>query len=616
MLRYQLMPCWATLLDLSLSHVCLSAIVARSRTRLRGMVVVLGLCGSLLGASAHADIDIKLDMDGGTQQMEDNVLAFLSLSRYTERKDIQPEVMERLAARIPSEVGKALEPLGYYNAEATYQSQQTNKDKNNWRVTIHITPGRAVRVSEVNIEISGDGQNDERIAKELANNSELKPGKRLDHGVYDSLKNNLLRAANSSGYLDAKWLQSELSIDKAQRRAYATLKLDTGERYYFGQISIDQDVIEPGKMQRLLRMKQGDPYDLDLLLQSQYALDDTQYFSPAEVSAGTPDPETHTVPVTVTAKANKKNSYAISMGYGTDTQARGTLTWDRRLVNRAGHRAKFELTGSAVGHEASARYVIPVRDVALEKVEFTLSDIKEELADAISYQDVFTPSYTQVLGSWQRVAFVKFSRERSVYPTYEEKTFLIIPGISYATLPNYILGQDSRRYAFSAELSGSPSSLGSGASFIQVLLQGERIFDLSSKYHLRLRGTLGASWLTDSNFTELPASVRFFAGGDNSVRGFGLNELSPEDADGNKVGARNLVVGTTELERDLPRNFRLAVFYDIGNAIDHFGDPLEDSAGIGLRWHVSVASIGLDVAQPLSEKGRNPRLHLHLSTLF
>jgi translocation and assembly module TamA len=111
-------------------------------------------------------------------------------------------------------------------------------------------------------------------------------------------------------------------------------------------------------------------------------------------------------------------------------------------------------------------------------------------------------------------------------------------------------------------------------------------------------------------------SARFFAGGDNSVRGFGLNELSPLDADGNRVGARNLLVGTTEIERDLPKNLRIALFYDIGNAIDHFGDELEDSAGIGLRWHISVASLGLDVAQPLSESGRKPRLHLHLSTLF
>jgi translocation and assembly module TamA len=127
---------------------------------------------------------------------------------------------------------------------------------------------------------------------------------------------------------------------------------------------------------------------------------------------------------------------------------------------------------------------------------------------------------------------------------------------------------------------------------------------------------LGASLIPDSQFSDLPASVRFFAGGDNSVRGYGLNELSPVDASGQRIGARNLIVGTTEFERDLPKNMRLAFFYDIGNAIDHFGDTLKDSAGIGLRWHISVASLGLDVAQPITEHSRSPRLHLHLSTVF
>jgi translocation and assembly module TamA len=110
-------------------------------------------------------------------------------------------------------------------------------------------------------------------------------------------------------------------------------------------------------------------------------------------------------------------------------------------------------------------------------------------------------------------------------------------------------------------------------------------------------------------------SARFFAGGDNSVRGFGLNELSPVNED-KTTGGRYLLVGTVEVERDLPRNFRWATFYDIGNAMNKLNDTMEYSVGVGLRWHVSIASFGIDVAQPLSVSGRSPRLHLHISTLF
>jgi translocation and assembly module TamA len=126
-------------------------------------------------------------------------------------------------------------------------------------------------------------------------------------------------------------------------------------------------------------------------------------------------------------------------------------------------------------------------------------------------------------------------------------------------------------------------------------------------------------------FSDLPASQRFFAGGDRSVRGFDLNELSPppEPIPGQptrtldtSVGGRHLITGTIEVERDLPRNFGVAAFYDIGNAFNDFGDPLEYSIGLGVRYHIAVASLGVDVAQPLSESGRSPKLHLYISTLF
>lgn len=564
---------------------------------------------------AYAGVEIELNMEEGTAQMRNNVLAFLSLSRYTERGDLQPETVDRLAARIPSEVTKSLEPLGYYEATATYEVRQDSKEADDWRVTISVIPGRAVRLSQVNIRVTGEGQNDERISTEL-NNASLSSGQQLDHGSYDTYKNSLMRAANRSGYLEAHWVQSELLIDKTERRADITLHLETGPRYYFGQIDIEQDVIHPEMMQRFLRMQQGEPYDIELVLQTQYVLDDTLYFSSVDITSSTPDPVTHTVAVKIKAAANLKNSYTIAAGYGTDTQQRGRLSWDRRLINRAGHSAKLELIGSAIGHEASLRYVIPVRDVALEKLEFTATNAQEEFADVISYRNELKTGFTQVLGSWQRVMFVKFTNEKSVYTDRESKSFLVIPGVSYATLPSYILGQAQRSYSLYTEIKGSPSSLGSGASFIQFSAQGERIFNLGQSWHLRVRGTIGASLIPDSQFSDLPASVRFFAGGDNSVRGYGLNELSPVDASGQSVGARNLMVGTTEFERDLPKNMRLAFFYDIGNAIDHFGDELKDSAGLGLRWHISVASLGLDVAQPISDHNRSPRLHLHLSTVF
>jgi translocation and assembly module TamA len=564
----------------------------------------------LLAAPAHAKIQIEIP--DASETIGSNVRAFLSLTRYSERDDVTPETMSRLQRRIVSETRKALEPLGYYEPEISYDVAQQGTD---WRVTVHVKPGRPVRLSEVDVRANGPGASNRAIREVLAA-EELKPGLRLNHGTYERVKGNLLRAAKNEGYLDAKLTKSDLVIDRVARRANVALELETGERYSYGNIDIAQDVINEDPMRRLLRMKPDDPFTLDSLLRTQYVLDDSQYFSGVDIETGEIDRQARKVPIKISAEPNRRHRYAASLGYGTDTDVRGKFTWDNRRVNRDGHRFKMELLGSSIVKQLTARYAIPVMDVALEKLEFTGTIVDEELGDTQSRRAEVGTGLTQVVGRWQRVLFVRLSNETTTETNGVERTdFYLIPGISYSTLPSYIVGGRARPYRLYGELRGSPSTLGSDASFLQIRLQGERVFDFAERWHLNLRAELGASRVGEA--TELPASQRFFAGGERSVRGFALNELSPRDSQNRSIGGRHLATGTVELVRDLPRNFGVAAFYDIGNAFDSFKDPkLEYSAGLGVRYNIAVASFGVDVAQPLSESGRNPRLHLYISTQF
>lgn len=569
----------------------------------------------LLPLSAQAGIAI--DIPEATEQVQNNIRAFLSLTRYAERDDVTPETMSRLQRRIVTETRAALEPLGYYEPEVTYETAQQD---NGWRVTIHVTPGRPVRLSEVTVNVIGPGA-DERAIREVIEAQELKPGLRLNHGTYERVKGVLLRTAKNEGYLDAHLTKNDLVIDRLERRATATIEVDTGKRYSYGEIKIAQDVINDDSMRRMLRMQSGDPYTLDSLLRTQYVLDDSQYFSAVNIETGTVDREALTVPVTVSAQPNRRHRFATSLGYGTDTEVRGKFTWDNRRVNSDGHRLKVELLGSSIIKELGARYVIPVMDVALEKLEFTGNIVDEEIGDTKSRRAEVGSGLTQVLGRWQRVVFVRLSNETTTEADGTRNTaFYVFPGISYSTLPSYIVGGKVRPYRLYFELRGSPTTLGSDASFLQFRFQGERIFDFAKRWHLDLRTELGTTRIEsnrDDQIVDLPASQRFFAGGDRSVRGFALNELAPRDENGKTVGGKHLATGTIEVTRDLPRNFGVAAFYDIGNAFDDFKEPgLEYSVGLGVRYSIAVASFGVDVAQPLSESGRNPRLHLYISTQF
>src|SRR5690606_16414586 len=230
------------------------------------------------------------------------------------------------------------------------------------------------------------------------------------------------------------------------------------------------------------------------LLRTQYVLDDSQYFSAVDIESGEADRESLAVPVTITAQPNRRHRFATSLGYGTDTKVRGKFTWDNRRVNREGHRFKMELLGSSIVQELTGRYIVPIMDIALEKLEFTGTIAEQELGDTLSQRAEVGAGLTQVLGRWQRVAFVRLSNETTTEPGGDARTdFYIIPGISYSTLPSYIVGGKVRPYRIYAELRGSPTTLGSDASFLQIRLQGERVFDFAEHWHAHLRGEVGAT---------------------------------------------------------------------------------------------------------------------------
>ena len=180
-----------------------------------------------------------------------------------------------------------------------------------------------------------------------------------------------------------------------------------------------------------------------------------------------------------------------------------------------------------------------------------------------------------------------------------------------------------RDAAYYVELSGSPATLGSDASYLRFYGRAERVWPIHGPWYVRGRAELGTSWV--DNFSELPASQRFFAGGDRSVRGFALNSLSPPlppsdvkagSSSGQGGGGEHKVVASIEFERDFPRNFRGAVFFDTGNAFNDWSTPLEYSVGLGVRWKLPMLMIGLDVAQALSQSDLKPRVHLNITQVL
>jgi translocation and assembly module TamA len=589
---------------------------ARNRVgRVRGAFVAL-LALAWCGVTPAAD-RIRIEIDGVERPIADNIRAFLTLGRYVRRDDLTDPQVRRLADRAVDEATDAMRPFGYY---APSVRSRTTRDDENWIVRLFVVPGEPVRFQVVDVAITGPGDADTTL-RSVIHNSTVKPGARLEHAAYERLKLELLRSAQERGYLDASLERHELLVDPEARTADVHVALATGGRYQFGAIQIEQDVISDRLFTGYVRFAEGQPYSPERIRSTQFALEDSHYFSTVTVLPGDRDPATLTVPVTVRGEPISRDRYSVGAGYGTDTGVRGKFTWDNRRVNRQGHRSQIEVTASSVLTEAIARYIIPVGDPSLEKLEFSTAYINEDIGDLESERVEVIGGLTDAMGRWQRVLFLKVDQERSTFPDgTDQSDLLFIPGVSYASLPPNFLTGWVRDAAYYIELSGSPQTLGSDASYLRFIARAEKVWRVSGPWYLRLRGEVGASWVNE--FSELPASQRFFAGGDRSVRGFGLNELSPPgppDENGiptEGVGGENKLIASIEIERDLPRDFRIAAFYDTGNAFNDWNDPLEYSVGLGVRWKLPMLMIGLDVAQALSESGKNPRLHLNITQVL
>ena len=561
---------------------------------------------------------IELEVEGVDGSLLENVRALSSLQRMARSKELDAEMVGRLVQRAPEEVTNALKPFGFYEPKVATELTEV---EGGWHVRLKIEPGTPVMLVSQSVEVTGSGR-DEPFMRQALASSTLRTNTRLSHSAYDQTKGELLRAALGNGYLDARFTTAELLVDPPAHTARARIVLETGERYRFGPTSIEQSVVRGTLVRRYLRYKEGDWYSAEALLRTQFALDDSEYFSLSEVLPGERDRTNRVVPISITSEPNRRHLYTIAIGYGTDTGARGTVGWEDRRINDRGHRLRAQVRASDIENSVGVTYVIPWKDPALEKLSFELKGFTEQSADIETEGGAFTVGLTQVRGRWQRVLSATLDVSSDKVTTQsgsstlvdETQSKLIVPGVTFARLPPDFLGTNAVPTGFRVELLASTEQLGSDTNFTRIDVTDDHLFRLGDKWGIYVRGEIGASAVGE--FQELPASYRFFAGGDQSVRGYGYEELSPVDEDGNKIGGRHLLTGTVELQRNLPKNFVAAVFVDGGNAFNAFGDPLEYSVGVGLRYRLPFLSVGLDVAQSVSDPGRSPRLHINFTPEF
>jgi translocation and assembly module TamA len=506
----------------------------------------------------------------------------------------------------------ALRALGHFNAVVDTRVDVSMPCP---RLVLVIEAGPEVRLDQVDIRIVGPFEEDPS-AQRFREGLRLRAGAVLDQGVYDSTRDELVNRARARGYLDARYVERELWVDPDQNIARVTLVLESGGRYHFGEIRADQRILEPRFFNRLMPVREGDPYSSDRLALISSNLAASGYFADVRVRPDIDARGDHDVPVNVLLTERARTAYEFRVGFGTDTGARVRADVDRRRVNRRGHKWRAGVGLSQRIQSIDTIYSIPQRNPLTDSLDIYARLQREDNNSILAQSGTTGVQYSRQRGDWSQAVFSEYVYERTQFgdePQRSSNFLLAGVRLGHRQLDDPLF--PTRGHSFNLKLQGAAESLMSSASLVQTKVNGAFAYPLGRAI-LKARGEVGTTWTSD--FTELPKSLRFFAGGDNSVRGYAYESLGPRNADDKVVGGRHLVVMSVEAMYPVVGNdWYGAAFVDVGNAFDNFREmELKTGAGVGVRWRSPIGMVRIDVAVPFNGTNRSPRLHLGIGAEF
>lgn len=547
---------------------------------------------------------VEVIINGVGEKLEDNLRIALSLERQKDHEKLTAASIRSLYERSAGEINLSLRSHGYYNATVRKSLREIGDA---WVASFDIDPGRQVLVRQVKLAVEGDGRQDE-VLQEAVADFPLQQGSQLDHAKYEAGKRKLENLARRRGYFEAEWLRHRLEIDTGNHSADIDLVFASGPRYRYGSIDIPPTVILPGILDEVLVMRAGAFYDADDLIKTQQELQNTNYFSQVEVIPGQADEAGKVLPVSIRLVARNKNAYRVGLGFGTDTGPRLVGAWDSNYLNRLGHRLENDLKLSPVQSALSSSYLIPFFRSSENEVGITAAVSREDTDTRVSNKFESSVQHLSSRWGWHETISLSYQFEDFTVADTRGSSHLLIPGLSYWKSVSDDPIYSRRGYRLSADLRGSGKGFISDVSFLQLTLRGKTIFPLGEDGRLIARAELGGT--VTSSFTKLPSSLRFFAGGDNSIRGFDLEALGPRNTQGEIIGGKYLAVGSVEYEQRVYKKWSVAVFSDFGNAFDSFSTDFAYSVGTGIRWLSPVGLIRLDVASGISDSDYPLRLHI------
>lgn len=559
------------------------------------LLVRLLVCFCLV-FSAFANAKVSFKVTGVKGDVKDNVLAYLE-SVAAPKAGAQH--LTPYQDSLTEESYKSLKALGYYNSQVAIKVSADTEKSDRLLVDANINLGPAVTVTELDLQLLGEARHDEEFLA-FVKKLPLKQGMQLNHGSYSSAKSSVVSQALQRGYFNGKYAVAKVEVKAKQNTAKITLHFDSGIRYRFGKVVFVLDSPAEALSREMIPFKQGEFYHGDII--SQYSLDlsDTNYFDSVLVRPNIEKAVGNQVPIEVSIDLKPKNTYEVGAGVTTDAGPRVKFKWTRPWVNRHGHSLGTELELSRPKQTISAYYKVPVDDPNDSYFNFQTGYQRLDENDTESEKYTLTAQrFWRTPGNWERTAFVKYDVEDSLQGSQELKTNLIIPGVSYVRtrVRGGINAYWGDKQLMSVELSSKIWA--SDEDIIRVHGQTKWLRTFNQTHRLLSRLELG--YIQADSIYNVPSSMRFFAGGDQSIRGYDYKSIAPKDDDGKLIGGLYLGVASLEYSYPVLEKWRAAAFVDFGNATNDFDEELKVGAGVGVAWSSPVGPLKMFFGMPVND---------------
>lgn len=618
--------------------------------RLLGLCCLLGVFISPGGAqtdtgSASRVKNLSIVMRGLEIDHRKNVQGMLELWAFNEKRIPSVARLRFLHRQAPEQIKSALRPFGYYRAKVEADLSDLGSQ---WQAVYRVTPGDRVKLvsdpvialndvvvdcedfrykpynrksllPDIKVEDDQFNKHKDLVTTfcEAQAKADLRKGAPLDQQAYDALKQTLQTTASRLGYFDAQFSKHEIRIDIKAYTAAVTLEMDPGERYRIGEAKLSQDKewISTDLLDRYVELQDQDYFDAGALQSLQSDLTNSEYYKQVDVKAAVQDAEGLEIPVQVELTHIKPREYVFGLGYGTDTGARTKLGITGRRVNTRGHQYLAEGRLSQIGYGLGAEYTVPTGDPRTDSYGISFQLESEEADKGESFAVGLGGNYQFRDGLWFKSYALDYTVDEFT-PTGDlttTNTTLLVPSLEWTR--TYPAELEKRINAINGTwlqltLRGASDSLLSDTSFIQPRISAKWINSFESRHRLLIRASAATTWVKD--FDKLPLSLRYYTGGDTSVRGYSFENIAPVDDENELQGGKHLLEASIEYEIPFKENFSWVAFSDYGDAFD--SDPdFRHGIGIGLRWRSPIGPVRFDVARSLDAPGEgNVRLHLSL----